>query len=86
MKIAICTGRIEKMWLEKGYCPNCKKQRYFIREMVEWYGLYDTCLRCGDKWFEGKMMARPFCRGWRKMQIEKAKKWYRCINIRRIKK
>jgi len=79
MSSAICSGTLEKVWLEKGYCPTCKKKRFFVRQMWEWYGLYDTCLKCGEKYFEGERMDRPFCRGWRKGNIDSAKKFYRQV-------
>lgn len=77
MGSAICSGQLEKVWIKKGHCPTCKKDRYFLRELWEWYGLYDTCLKCGEKYFEGERMDRPFCRGWRKQNVDRAKKFYR---------
>lgn len=77
MGSAICSGTIEKTWIERGHCPTCKKQRFFLREMVDWYGLYDTCLKCGDRWGENELLDRPFCRGWRKESVDRAKKFYR---------
>jgi hypothetical protein len=79
MGSAICNGQLEKVWIAKGYCPTCKKDRYFFREVWEWYGLYDTCLKCGEKYFEGDRMDRPFCPGWRKHNIKKAKQLYRTL-------
>jgi len=77
MGSAICSGKLDFISLVKAHCPSCKKQRSFLFEMWEWYGRYSTCLKCGEKFFEGEMMERPFSPGWRQKNINAAKKLYR---------
>jgi len=43
----------------------------------EWYGPYWTCLRCGDAYTDDERLPRPFAPGWRKENIEGAKKLWR---------
>jgi len=76
MGSAICSGTLEKVWLKKTYCPTCGKDRYFVAALWEWYGVYLTCIRCGERFCEEGRMERPFCRGWRKDSIKRAKKFY----------
>ncbi len=77
MGSAICTGQLDEVWIRRLFCPTCEKKRYFLCTLWEWYGLYDTCLKCGERYFEGEQMDRPFCPGWRKSNIDSAKKFYR---------
>jgi len=77
MGSAICSGKLDLISLVKAHCPTCKKLRYFLFEVWQWYGGYLTCLKCGEKFFEGERMERPFCPGWRQSNIKAAKKFYR---------
>jgi hypothetical protein len=36
-----------------------------------------TCLKCGEQFGDDEWLARPFARGWRKVNIENAKKVFR---------
>lgn len=56
------------------YCPTCEKRRRFSAFDAPWYGPTWTCCGCGDQWGDGEMLPRPFVRGWRKKNIERAKK------------
>ena len=56
------------------YCPNCSKRTRFFAWFQEWYGWHSTCLTCGDQWQDSDAMPRPFMRGWRKKNIDKALK------------
>ena len=47
-----------------------------VSESYEYYGPDLTCCGCGERWQDGEMAERPFCPGWRKLNIGKAKrKW-----------
>lgn len=56
------------------HCPTCLKRRRFFAWFQDWYGWHFTCLSCGDQWAEGERLTRPFCPGWRKANIDHAKK------------
>jgi hypothetical protein len=60
--------RIQRMW-----CPHCDKWRFMVNRNYEWYGLYATCLKCGDTWTNEGPLARPFERGWRKRRVAEVK-------------
>ena len=79
MGSSICSGTLEKVWLKKSHCPTCGKKRFFVYELWEWYGIYVTCLKCGEKFTDEGRMDRPFCPGWRKTNIRNAKRFYRQI-------
>lgn len=55
-------------------CPTCQRPRRMLGWHVEWYGTTWTCAGCGDQWSDGERHERPFARGWRKKQIEYARK------------
>jgi hypothetical protein len=67
----------DRVWIARGHCPTCGKRRFFVFKHTPWYGADACCLKCGDRWSEGERLARPFCRGWRKDSIKRAKKMYR---------
>lgn len=77
MGSAICSGQLDAVWLKRLECPSCDKRRFFVRELWQWYGVYDTCLKCGEKFCDGVQMDRPFCRGWRRGNIKAAERFYR---------
>ena len=58
-------------------CPTCEKRRYFLDVYYEWLGGEITCLFCGERFTEEGRLPRPFCRGWREMNKERARKRYR---------
>lgn len=64
--------------LKRLECLTCGKMRFFVWACYDWYGADMTCLRCGERFTseEGRM-ERPFCRGWRKDSIRRAKKRWR---------
>jgi len=54
-------------------CPTCKKRRKFWGAFYEWYGWNITCLSCGERWQDGERLQRPFCPGWRKDSVKRAR-------------
>ena len=46
-------------------CPTCKRPRRMFVTYYAWYGASVTCAGCGERWNDGEMGERPFCRGWR---------------------
>ena len=80
----IAEGRLERgmhisrpRWTEwskrRGMCPCCLSRRTMVGLYQEWYGWMVTCLGCGDRWNDGELMPRPFCRGWRQDNIKVAR-------------
>ena len=60
-------------------CPTCRARRRTIGRNYEWYGWHLTCLGCGDEWEDGEMLPRPFAPGWRRKNMEKARReWAAC--------
>lgn len=74
MRGNICAPPVTKMLVETKFCPTDKKDTEMLCEYYEWYGWYFTCLECGEKWAGGEMLDRPFSPGWRKQNVENAKK------------
>jgi hypothetical protein len=60
-----------------GDCPTCGKWTRFVGFFYEWYGWFETCLRCGDQWSGGELLERPFKPRWREENIRNAKKHWR---------
>jgi len=73
----ICRAVATRKWFQRGHCPTCGKVRWFMRVHEEWYGVRETCLKCGEQWGEGEMLERPFAPRWRKKNVEMAKREYR---------
>lgn len=69
--------QIQAIELPRLHCPNCERRTWFVAWFQEWYGWHNTCLNCGDQWQDGEMLERPFMPGWRKQNIEAARKMYR---------
>lgn len=63
------------------YCPTCKRLRRMACKFQEWYGAAVTCAGCGEQWTDGEMLDRPFAPGWRKKNIEQARKQLAGIGI-----
>lgn len=63
------------------HCPVCERPRRMLGEFAEWHGTTWTCCGCGDKWTEGEMHERPFSPGWRKQNIEHARKALATIGL-----
>lgn len=55
-------------------CPTCKKRRRFVILNAVWYDGIATCCGCGDSFSDGYRMQRPFARGWRAREVERAKR------------
>ena len=58
----------------RSHCPTCKSRRTMVGWWYEWYGWDVTCLGCGEQWSGEEMCERPFERGWRQRNIERAKR------------
>jgi hypothetical protein len=54
-------------------CPTCDRDRRMLGEYWEWYGTTWTCLGCGDRWADDERLERPFCAGWRQMNVRRAR-------------
>lgn len=61
-------------------CPTCKKRSYSVWRFTPWYGSDSTCMRCGEEWTEEGRCERPFMRGWRKQNIDNARKLWKRLN------
>lgn len=72
--LVICSPTITGRRARIVFCPTCGRRRRMYMWWQEWYGWHVTCLTCGEQWQDGEMLARPFCRGWRKENIAQAKK------------
>ena len=70
----VCIPTITKQITHFSKCPTCKKRRKFYGWFQEYYGWHMTCLSCGDQWQDGEMLERPFMPGWRKKNIEYARR------------
>jgi hypothetical protein len=77
MATHICRPIVDVIQIDRGYCPNCAKRRFVLRWHQEWYGWNETCLRCGEQWQDGQRLERPFCPGWRKLRVARAKQLWR---------
>jgi len=75
--VHICMPTIVRMEIKRQLCPTCKKKRFMLSWFEEWYGWSHVCLKCGERWSCGGREERPFCRGWRKDSVERAKKSWR---------
>lgn len=73
--IAICAPDPDSWRLRMLACSTCGKRRKMLVTHYEWYGSYVTCLTCGERWADGERMARPFSPGWRKKNVERARKF-----------
>lgn len=62
-------------------CPTCERQRRAFGFLQEWYGWHLTCAGCGDQWQDGEMVGRPFAPGWRRQNIEYARKRLAAIGV-----
>ena len=56
------------------HCPTCKRRTTFACFLYQWYGWDVTCLACGENWQDGEHAERPFAPGWRKANIDAAKR------------
>ena len=62
-------------------CPVCDRPRRMLGWHVEWYGTTWTCAGCGDKWSDGERLERPFSPGWRRQNIEQARRKLATIGV-----
>jgi hypothetical protein len=73
--------RYSETWCAVNECPTCERQRRMLAQFQEWYGTTWTCAGCGDRWSEGEQHARPFVPGWRRENIEHARKTLAGIGV-----
>ena len=66
--------RYSETWCAVNDCPTCERPRRMLGQFQEYYGTTWTCAGCGDQWQDGEMLERPFCPGWRKDNIQRARK------------
>ena len=62
-------------------CPTCERQRRAYAAHTPWYGWDITCAGCGDQWQDGEMSERPFAPGWRRKNIEYARRKLSAIGV-----
>lgn len=62
-------------------CPTCMRPRRMLAQFQEWFGWTHTCAGCGDKWGDGERLDRPFAPGWRRKNIERARKALGAIGV-----
>jgi hypothetical protein len=73
--------RFSETWCAVNWCPTCERPRRMLAQFQEWYGTHWTCAGCGDSWQEGERLERPFCPGWRRQSIERARKVLATIGV-----
>jgi predicted amidophosphoribosyltransferase len=72
--VHICAPSPTKTAKEIDLCPTCGKNTEFCVQYYEWYDPQEICLECGEEFAGVEMIARPFARGWREKNKERAKK------------
>ena len=72
--LIICVPRIIERKVIKKRCRNCKSDQPILWEHLEFYGIDETCLRCGDRWNDGELCPEPteHRRGWRQRSVRDA--------------
>lgn len=73
MNVHICAPPVTDHEVKAMKCPVCGCYANILIECWEWYSPQATCLMCGNAWSDGELMERPFCPGWRKERIARAK-------------
>ena len=71
---------IEATRIIAGDCPDCGTWTRFLGWRQEWFGWYDTCLRCGRQWGDGEWIPLEFARGIRQYNIQHAKDLWRRLH------
>lgn len=69
--------------LRRSACPTCQKRTYFLWRHTPWYGVDDTCLRCGEEWQDGERSERPLAPRWRERRKQRARQLFRCLKAGR---
>jgi hypothetical protein len=73
-------------FIRRQICPDCKKMSYFVGFYQEWYGVDETCMRCGREWSDKEWIPLEFSRFARKNNIVSARKrWKRGLDKADIK-
>lgn len=73
--------RFSEVFCRVNHCPTCERQRRMLAQFQEWYGTTWTCAGCGEQWSDGEMHERPFCPGWRRENIEYARRELAAIGV-----
>ena len=69
------------------FCTTCQARRRQLCTLEAWYGVYRTCLTCGERWGDGERLERPFARGWRQDSVRRAKElWARYGRVQLTKR
>lgn len=63
--------------IDRKHCPDCKRDSFIAWFHQEWYGVDQTCLRCGRQWQDGEWCPLAFYRHARRDNIRAAKKRWR---------
>lgn len=74
MSVHIKWTRYTDTFCRVNHCPTCERDRRMLGQFEEWYGTTWTCAGCGDQWQDGYRMERPFAPGWRRKNIEHARR------------
>jgi hypothetical protein len=74
--ITICRPNWSQVEIREIYCTTCQCNRWMRCLFQDWYGWYLLCFYCGDQWGDGERLQRPFARGWRKKETERAAQWW----------
>lgn len=81
MSLHINWTRYSDTFCMLNYCPTCERPRRMLGQFQEWYGTTWTCCGCGDRWTDNEPHDRPFCPGWRRANIERARAVLASIGI-----
>ena len=77
-RVFVCPPMYDGIKMPVLECDTCKRQRRFLETHEEYYGYRHTCLTCGEKYADFERLPRPFEPGWRKRNVESAKRlWAR---------
>lgn len=68
----ICTPRAD-VRLRYVDCATCGRLRRFTMWCYEWYGPHAVCWGCGEEFNEDGRAPRPFARGWRQRNMQRAR-------------
>jgi hypothetical protein len=82
-RIHVHAPRPDAFGLRRNRCPTCEKRTYFLWRHTPWYGVDDTCLRCGEEWQDGERSERPFMPRWRDRRKARARQLFRCLKAGR---
>jgi hypothetical protein len=84
LSLHICAPQPTAVWIQRDQCECRTRKTLFVRSHTEWYGVTETCLRCGERYDmdEGRL-ERPFMPRWREDSKARARKLWRRHNASR---